>query len=424
MLDKNLIKMKIIMRNALKYIFFFLILINFVTITYEHSGRSSKRGKRRDNYYDEHQFISNIPPSDRKVFTEEEFDKPEEFVHRKRPHHKGFKFNRYQNDDQFLKNSDICPEHTILINGDCIASVDVGLINFLAMFIAGGLCLLIFISVIIGLVCLCKKCKRKFKLFKRFKKVFGSKKVRISNNRHQQLNETNNQEDNSYYKADNTHKNNQIEPQNININPNVINQNQYNKNIPIASDYNDIGNRFIINPNNDFNTNFNNDVNNQDNNTKVLNRKLNNSNRIKEQLINQENSINSNNNFLGKKINGILNYFPSLGKKFSNNHNNSNEIKEVKQVEMNLNTNKQNSNPFFTSSSQINNQKKDHSNIDNIHNHHINPFMNKANVNIIQEIPYNYSNNNYIHRDEIDQSKKFLIFNIRLKNFINILFVF
>jgi len=401
--------------NALKYALFLTFLISLMTNTQPHR----REGKRRDYDSRNSQFDQSAPNPDRKVFRKHskeyelqarEINKAESSgTTRKRHHNKGFMINSYQKEDQFLRNSDKCPEHSILINGDCVALVDVGLINFLAMIIACGLCLFIFISTIICLLYLSRKCKRKFKFIRKLKKIFGrkSKKARNAHNLHQQLNQSNNSEENinnnSVINADNR-INSDANMINDNSNINYKNSNKAYMNVPNYSNYGE--NRFIINSNNDFS---------MDPNAMILKNESNlNSNNQESSNVYRNNNDNSNDSF-GKKLNGILNYFPSLGKKLINKafiKNNENEARDnLTQLEMNSKSNvnttdaiKQPNLSYLNIFRKQNNQ--------NLSKQSMNPYDSRETKNVIQENQFVLpTNSKYVTQDNYQQSI------IRLMNF-------
>ena len=403
--------MRFVLINVLKFTMLFITFLSLITNTKEHKGGKS----RGDNLPIKDDFKPYGPPRtpkgfmDVKVFVGEVVDEVDEnFRHKNKHHHKGLKINSYNQEDQFLKGSEICPEHSILINGDCVTLVDVGLINFLAMFIAGGLCLLIFISIVICLVFLYRRCKRKFNIMKKIKKAFGFKRIKMSNNSHQNLNENHDQHENLNNNSFNN-SNNQINPQANYENNNVYNHsNRANYNV---SNYSNVGKKVAINPNNDFSMYPSLFINNQENNNNSYN------NALHPSVNNLNNSTMRNlneNNFLGKKINGILNYFPSLGKKLMNNNtinkNNGNEVSKATQVEMNSKNKLNKVNPI-AKSNPSNLQRSENKNIQNNQNipkQPMNPYIQRQYENIIQEDQFVLANNNYICDENYDQSKFFV----------------
>ena len=160
--------MKIILRKALKHTLLLAFLLCILTAIQSHrgGGRRGDHGPRKSQFDPKETHPDPIVFRDYKELERGEANNDDNSGHRKKHHHKGYKINKYNQEEQFLTRSDICPEHSILINGDCVVLVDVGLITFLAMIIAGGLCLLILFAVVIGLFRLCRRCKSKFKLFR------------------------------------------------------------------------------------------------------------------------------------------------------------------------------------------------------------------------------------------------------------------
>lgn len=393
--------MKFISSYALKYTLLLTFLLSLITNIQSHRGE----GRRGDHGPRKSQFDPNSARPGSKVFREEEikereFNKEEHLGPRKRHHKKGFKINSYQEEDQFLRNSDKCPEHSILIEGDCVALVDVGLINFLAMTIGCGLCVFIFISIVIGLVFLCRKFKRKFRYIKKIKKLLF-RKNKIPNNSHLKLNETNNSEENI---NNNNHNNSFYNSNNqINSDANIINanlNNHNNQNLNRAnmnvSNYSNLGNRVAMNSNNDFSMQPKAIIHNSTNNNQNTN-------------LNQNNN-NSPNDSFGRKINGILSYFPSLiNKGFVKNYKENLADENTKQVEMNSKANLNKINPLAEQNINdlncLKNQKNDCN--QDLPKQLINPYIQSQNENVFQENPFLLSNQNYLSHERNEQSNNF-----------------
>lgn len=214
--------MKFISRNILKYVLIFTMILCLLTYTESHKRRwkegeftrghknSSDIGQPRSNdvpnskyneihnelKWEERDFyrVSQHNPMGGHPRPKDLIENPNnsrewKYWKGRKNHKNDFMINQYEKDAQFLRNSKICPEHSILINGDCVDHVDVGLINFLAMFIAGGLFFSMLIAILIAIICVCRKCRRKSRCFRKFRKMLGFKRNhRIQHDSHQQSN--------------------------------------------------------------------------------------------------------------------------------------------------------------------------------------------------------------------------------------------
>jgi len=361
--------MKFIFRNVLKNVLIFTLILCLFTNTNCHKRRWNEgefpRGhqnfsdiaQQRSKYFYNSKFVENQNEMrweekefyrgsqqnpkrgherPKSLFENPNHSKEWKYWNGKKHHNKDFKINRYEKDAQFLKNSNICPEHSILIDGDCVDHVDVGLINFLAMFIAGGLFFLMLIAILIAIVCVCRKCRRKSRCFRKFRKMVGFKRNhKIKKNSDQQINHRiekrnmnnnvlNNQNNSFISKQENSYSNlyeeNNHQNHNICHNYNNLPENQK---IMQSPDFNQLPIQTANNPASDFSngpfTFGQNATYNQNGDSKIFKK---NENFTMNSVIKADEKINLEKkypSFLGKKINGILNYFPKLGKQLLKN---------------------------------------------------------------------------------------------------------